>query len=81
MTKPSPKPSRDDIRVAVEYVVKNHDRLRAEGTNSLLFAMGSMWGPDKVIHYEDLSEAQADLLLRLLGDIANQNPEVWGVES
>jgi hypothetical protein len=79
MTKP--KPSREDIRALVEYVAEINDRLRGDGVNSLAIAVGSMRGADNIVPYDDLSEADADLLLKLLIDIKNQNPEVWGVES
>jgi hypothetical protein len=82
MTNPKPaKPSRDDICGAVDYATEIADRLHGDAINSLLILVMSWMGPDKVLHCDELSEENADWLLRLLGEIKNQNPEVWGVES
>jgi hypothetical protein len=73
-----PKPSRDDICGAVDYTTEIVDRLHGDAINSLLIAVMSLRGPDKVLHCDELSEEDADWLLKLLIDVKNQNPEVWG---
>lgn len=81
MTSPwdNPMRSRQDLHALVQYVAENHDRLRGDGMNSLAIALGSMRGADKLLHVDDLSQADTDLLWKLVRDVANQNPGVWGV--